>query len=503
VFNFLKSFANSFTSDRRKATGRRPKARLEIQQLEDRLVPAITDMTQLANLFATPSTPTHLYLNFDGWADNGNSPFLHIFGRTTQDVQDIIYRVSEIFAPFNVQVSEEYGDGAYDSGNGSTTVFVTADGPGGVTPRQYTDYPCVNRGYSHQPNSDPFDLAFVGDYGTNTVDATAISHEAGHTFGLAHVLSSPTPDEMSYDTPLAPRYFADQTFTITDKNGGGVSPNYHPIWQVKDNYITTQNSFTYLEAVLGDRPFDGQFHVVHTASVDPSTRVSLTPLFPNYSLGQTATGNLSHIGDYDVYQMTAPLTETIHIDLTPHNSSLIPYLLVYDGTGNRVAAVDSWLNKGNFEVHTTLSVQAGQTYSFVVGSPGGNSTGGYRFHVYDSSLISLGGSSLGSLVTLITQASPPQGLHLGGGVGAIGSSPASLGTMVAQSRNLPLSLPTGSAGLASPTLPLPSPKDIFVFVPSPGGSVGLADVGMDRYPSGLAGRDFGLSIHGGWDSQIL
>ncbi len=46
------------------------RVRLSLEALEDRLVPAITDMTQLAALFPTPTQPAHLYVNFDGFDGN-------------------------------------------------------------------------------------------------------------------------------------------------------------------------------------------------------------------------------------------------------------------------------------------------------------------------------------------------------------------------------------------------------------------------------------------------
>src|SRR5262249_23123819 len=58
----------------------------------------------------------------------------------------------------------------------------------------------------------------------------------------------------------------------------------------------------------------------------------------------------------------------------------------------------------NYEIHTDLQTVAGQTYSFVVGSAGGNSTGGYNFNTSDVLTngirlkgITVGISSTGSL----------------------------------------------------------------------------------------------------------
>src|SRR5262249_3405437 len=144
-----------------------------------------------------------------------------------QEIQEILYRTSEIFAPFDVRVMRKFGDGQYDQGNsGNTTVFVGANSanqsrpiihiPGtpliltkyaySVTFGDNVDYPgaSTTNDIYHKPNSNPYDRDFVdpvyqdparpkaGRAGwINTSTPTAISqsiaHEAGHTFGLAHV----------------------------------------------------------------------------------------------------------------------------------------------------------------------------------------------------------------------------------------------------------------------------------------------------------------------------
>jgi hypothetical protein len=402
-----------------------------LEHLEDRLVPAITDMTQLAQLFPTPTAPTHLYLNFDGFTNvpsslapnDGKNHSVAAFTGSNQDVQDVIYRVSEIYAPFNVEVSRLYGNGSYDSGNGSTTIFIGADSANettnnnvtvkyshSVTPGQFADYPTTGNN-THQPHSDSFNLAFVDPVGENLPNPTwvnvinndqiadAIAHEAGHTFGLAHVLSNPTPDIMSYDA--SNQYFADKTFNITDLNFNGqqtqIDNSIQPNWQGTN--ITTQDSYTYLGAVLGYRQ-NGYYHVLHFSHVDPFDNPH--PFGPTYTLGQAINGNLYQQGDYDVYTMSAPRTESVHVDLTPTSSQLLPELLIY--SGNQVKVVDGWWNgsTGNYEVHTDVQTVAGQYISFVVGSTGGNSTGGYNFNtsdspaiIYKANVVQVGGSLTG------------------------------------------------------------------------------------------------------------
>ena len=48
-------------------------------------------------------------------------------GNLEKSIQDILYRVSEIYAPFDVQVRRVYGAGNYGTTDGSTTIFVGAN----------------------------------------------------------------------------------------------------------------------------------------------------------------------------------------------------------------------------------------------------------------------------------------------------------------------------------------------------------------------------------------
>src|SRR6185312_9405915 len=102
------------------------------------------------------------------------------------------------------------------------------------------------------PNSHPYDIAFMDPVSGTNVRSTwstengivgmfditrSIAHEAGHTFGLAHVRSDGSSDPatlgsgtvadvMSYDA--ANRYFANQTLGITDWNYEPNAPKSTP-----------------------------------------------------------------------------------------------------------------------------------------------------------------------------------------------------------------------------------------------------------------------------------
>jgi hypothetical protein len=375
-----------------------------VEQLEDRLVPSITDMTQLALLFPPHVGPTHLYLNFDRWHDSSHD--IAAFTGTYQDIQEILFRASEILSPFNVQVCRISGDGHYDQGtHGNTTIFIGANSanvdanglkyPYGFTPWMYEDFPNSKKGDQHPPNSDPFDVAFVDPVGHNpnssiwTVvwsDARIsqiIGHEAGTTFGLAHTLTSGTPDLMSYDS--SEYYYANHTFPITDLNFTGTQtvsdPTQQPIWQGTN--LLTQNSFTYLKAVLGLRGNDGVFHVADSTSVDPNVAQPrpLSPSVPSIELGSAISDAITSPGDDVVYRFDASTTESVLISLTPSGSTkIIPILLVHNEIGNFSGfGTNVWnAGQGDYEAHVVLRVQAGQSYFIVVGGANGLGTGAYK-----------------------------------------------------------------------------------------------------------------------------
>jgi hypothetical protein len=376
-----------------------------LEALEDRVTPTavITDMTQLAQQLnpTPPAQPTHLYLNFDGFQGQyeGENHTVQPFSGGPSDIQDILFRTSEEFAPFNVEVSRLDGANNYDAGNGSTTLFIGGDqqnldwkipGPYAHSGLYGLDsstqfHKDLDGGVDHAPHSNPFNLAWVdptskvdaqGNFitdptqWTNTWDNATITeriaHEAGHTFGLAHVDSLTIGEMMSYTAENT--RFDNIPFQITtlDNNGNSVNPNYYglqPVWD--GSTITTQNSFTFLQAELGPRPDNGMAHVAHQGSVDPSAYVTPTGL-DSFSPVQ---GVITRPGDYDVYSYTAGDGQNlVSVNATAADGATVldPELLIYDSQGHQVLS---------------QNMDAGQTYSIVVGAVDGVSTGSYQLNV--------------------------------------------------------------------------------------------------------------------------
>jgi hypothetical protein len=417
------------------AAGRKPaRLRPHLEALEDRLVPAT--MSDIP--FVPPSGPTTLALNFDGCPNATAQPDYRVSAytsgnalQTDQNIQDILFRTSEIYAPFNVEVTRLSGANNFlngSGGGGPTTIFVGNSIGGapvgaGVTPSAYGDYP-TSGNPGRLRNGDPFDLAFVdpaGNVGKVTDTSAAIAHEAGHTFGLTHVRtdgvsyandstgllsSSSMPDVMTYNRGLGLAYFADKALPVSAWNytskGYVWSPNLYPFYA--DNNVavqpTSQDSLACLSQVLGTRSQGSQHHVADVGAVDPNLSGMIPKsdsLVPDDTGNMVAAGTLDRLGDYDVYRWTAPYTQTIQFHLQGSNG-LTPDLLVYDSSGgvftnaagnindagNQLLYLQDSLGarQGGVAVQPgSLQVQAGQVLYFVVGAQDAQSTGDYYLSI--------------------------------------------------------------------------------------------------------------------------
>ncbi|HVX14132.1 MAG TPA: DUF4214 domain-containing protein [Pirellulales bacterium] len=439
---FFKHWPNSVKKDRR-STHRRPyRTTLGIQTLEDRRLFSIspvappateanpgqiepTSMTGLAQQqqqdgqLPLPSGPTTIYLNFDGWNDcpyDGNKDVAPYEADATT-IQDILYRASEVFAPFDVRVLQMTGNGAISQEPGATTIFINPTfNHYDFTPSASSDYPSTsnpNGGTSHILNSDPSgDVAFVcPDTAGDEVTASGIAHEAGHTFGLVHVRTDGQSDftngtfnpvtwnddlpidVMSYDSPND--FFSNTDFNVTIANNDGTSVQPSP--GLAPNYegeaITTQNSFTYLETVLGARPATSHIAVVDQGQFfDGRTKNTVDPTFFNDTpsvqpviIGESASvsGTLQE-GDYDAYEFRAASSPSQQSVSVAETGGIDQKYLILDMTngGDPVAFSD--------EGYVDFQANASDTYAIVVSCRPGE-PGAFSFNVGSGVGVSLSG----------------------------------------------------------------------------------------------------------------
>jgi hypothetical protein len=440
---FFNKMAKAFHHRKRGlASGRpAPRVRPRLEALEERQLLSdsslvngtnVTDMTQWAETLNAAHTqltdggtvyhPTTLYLNFDGYTAN-NWPKFQPIGTDSleQDIQEILFRTSEYFAPFDVQVQRLTGDGNYDQGtNGNTTIFVWGNPralqPIGLSTADYgynssplpTGTDGNPMGPTHIPDSLPYHVAQVDAGGSSTsFIAWAIAHEAGHTFGLAHVrtdgLTDPaalvqpglTDDVMSYTATSStypninpnpkigtnPSYFANASYPVTDYNGtpAQLTPGLHPYSYIGDPAdprdfpivpiaITTQNSFTDLQYILGgtNQPANHAFE-----AIDPS--LYNTGRLPELFSQASGPGGIGWTGDYEVYPMSQPSNQTYQFSVQPSaGSSVDPVLMLFDG-----------LKLVGYAHNTTLTytVIGNHKYNLVVGSLDDATTGNINLSV--------------------------------------------------------------------------------------------------------------------------
>jgi hypothetical protein len=367
--------------------------------------PGLTELTQVARQFPRHQGPTVLYVNFDGWKNHDGKghdvlPFQPTTGRRDRDIQVILFRTAEIYAPFDVEVRRLRGNGKRDSRNrGNTTVFVGANtdkvnGKGAkytsaFTPTEYSDRPGSKKGDGHRPNSDPFDIAFVDPVGqegggwrtvkTNDWVSQAIAHEAGHTFGLVHTLTDPVKEVMSYNAKNI--FFANRSFPISNLNFDAVKRKavpagnrMFPRW--RGQWVNRQNSYTYLLAVLGSRPADDRASVAQRGAVDPAFRDGpVGELRP----GAAQSGTVERRGDYDVFVLRADSAGRLAVRVDPSRGSrLAPVLLVFDAQGHELLAFASGKARRDRAAWTWLKVAAGQPCKVVVGAADCATTGAYQ-----------------------------------------------------------------------------------------------------------------------------
>ena len=203
------------------------------------------------------------------------------------------------------------------------------------------------------------------------------------------------PTSSSYDSNND--FFNNATFNVTEANSTGTSSDLFP--QYQNTYITMQNSFTYLQAVLGARPTTSQIDVIDEgvdviSDVHPRTLNLVDPGYfqnpntPNQSVkpltinsASTVTGNLEQWGDYTAYRLNLVGANWVAGDtlsITPTAGESIN-LMVYDETAHTEVTstvVASSINGAPLE----MIPQAGHVLDLVVGGTNGSS-GSFTFTI--------------------------------------------------------------------------------------------------------------------------
>lgn len=167
--------------------------------------PAFTNpLTSIPQLSSLPGAPVTIYLDFDGHTESQDWPALRVDNQTgpvvtpvfdidndfttfsdeeLRMIREVWYRVSEDFAPFNVNVTT-VDPGSY---NNFETILVSIGGngswigsPGGVAFINAFSNSASNTAYVFSDNTG------LGGIDHMKGTAMAVSHEVGHTLGLLH-----------------------------------------------------------------------------------------------------------------------------------------------------------------------------------------------------------------------------------------------------------------------------------------------------------------------------
>lgn len=322
----------------------------------------------LPKLNSFPTATATIFIDFDGhtvmsssW-NGGNPLFCAPAALTDLQMIEIFNRVSEDYRPFNVNITTDSTTFLSAPLNRRIRIIVTptsawCPGVGGVA---YIgsfvwgdDTPAFV--FSDRLANSP---KYIGE---------CVSHESGHTVGLAH--------QSSYDSSC------NMTEQYATGNGGGET-SWAPImgnsyyrnmtgWNfgptpsgcatVQDNLtiITSQNGFTY-------RPDD------YTETLDALT----TPLNSTFSLDGIITTNTDK--DAFRYELTEP--SAIHIEATPFRlntgnagSDLDIQVDLYNSSNVLINSYDP-IDKMNVVIDTVLDRG---TYYFVITGAGNLNTGDY------------------------------------------------------------------------------------------------------------------------------
>ena len=178
----------------------------------------------------------------------------------------------------------------------------------------------------------------------------------GTRSGRRHVLSSGVSETMSYNGENS--VFRNASYPVTLQNNtpsGLVNDetavmmwNWDPPGPATQalSVITSQNSYSYLQQVLGSRSADFANVAKPTAVTPGFDSGTLNSLSPN---GGTKLGSINRPGDYDVFATSVNTTRWLRVKVTQNGSDVDPVVFVMTGNGETVVGFnddggDVWPN---------------------------------------------------------------------------------------------------------------------------------------------------------------
>lgn len=312
-------------------------------------------------LDSLPGAPVTLYLDFNGHSENWwyyndsgvrqyRNAFTPVFdtdGNTSAYsaseqslIRDVWARVSEDFAPFNINVSTDYYGTFYDRQalrvaiGGNDTDWLATPGSGITSASGIS----VIGSFSNSEAANTvfvFDLTKWASAGVTDGDgrflngaaaiATTASHEAGHSFGLRHQalyrfdgskINDYSPGSSGWTPIMGDNLASDRTTWAYGTTDNG----------------RTQADLDILAAKLGYKPDD----------VGNSTGTAATLYAGLQANSLTGSGLIGTMNDWDFFKFTTSSPQfTVTVSAAPIGPNLIPVADLWSATGSYIMSANA------------------------------------------------------------------------------------------------------------------------------------------------------------------
>jgi hypothetical protein len=360
--------------NKRPAQRLRPQRSLRVEQLESRTLMAVS-VAPLAvpALSSRPGAPASLYLDFNGniekqWGSHTNvvtppydtdgNPASFSAGELAA-IHEIWSRVAEDYAPFNLNV---------------TTL------PPPVIAPHVAARVAIGGSYSDWYRTSAGGVSYVGGFAGNTSDvafvfsntlnngnprfvAEAVSHEAGHLFGLEHqaawssgkLVSQYNTGTTAWAPIMGDSYYAERTTWANGPTPAGPTANQDELAVI----ASSANGFGY-------------------APDDYGNSLTTAAALPLVGSAFTINGLIGASSDRDVFKFaTGGGALSVALDIAPYGPDL-DGVVELDNTAGQTIAIANPSSSLNAALATTLT--AGTYYVVVHSSGGYGNLGRYTLH---------------------------------------------------------------------------------------------------------------------------
>jgi hypothetical protein len=395
---------------------------------------ALHPLSALPALSSLPGARDSLYLNFlgdftssFGAYSNITTPVFDQDGDPTTfsdgelaAIQKVWSYVAEDYAPFNINVTTvppaNMAHGVTEKVDIGGDGQWTGSSVGGLTyVNDFTNTTTPNIAFVFAQNLDDGNPKYTGD---------AISHEAGHGFGLLHQSTYSGSTKTEYNTGPG-----DGTAPIMGNSYGA----RRSLWWDGTSSLTPTTIQDDMSVLAG--PING---FGYRPDSDANTAATATPLSLQNGDQVDASGLIVHTSDMDYYSFVSgagPVSFTVSVPADVSN--LAPKLELLDASGQTVIA-EAGPSPTDFSANVSVTLASSGTYLLMVASNGGyGNVGHYSLSGTVSSPSNNGGAT-----------PPTTGTGTGAGISPL-SPPSSLSATAVSTSQVNLvwtDPPTGAIG---------------------------------------------------------